>query len=364
MKKVRIIQRKNHGSYRVFFYEGSVRKNKNFATPDEAQRFANEKQNEMLLPEFVQVSDEDRIALGRIKRLGKLNDILKFLELNYRRADGNTSFKEAFDAFIEVKEKTNRRPRTIRDYKIFCSKLESYHVMKIKDFGDSTAAEILRLANTASRKLKMSACLSSLFNWAIEQKICAYNPFKPHTKTDTIKDKQHIRIVTPKQAEALLGALPDKLKAGFALMMFTGVRPNEMFNDDGKPVVTWEDVDFKHRKVLVKAETAKTRSARIMQDLPENLWAWLEAYRGEEGNVISISAGRVAKNRRAACKEAKVKYSQDILRHSFASYGYHYLGAEESVEIMGHVGGFGVFARHYKAIANKVEAEEYFKILP
>lgn len=53
---------------------------------------------------------------------------------------------------------------------------------------------------------------------------------------------------------------------------------------------------------------------------------------------------------------------KDALRHSFASYGYHFLGAEKTVEMLGHIGGFGVFARHYKGLATPDDAKLYFSI--
>ncbi len=50
--------------------------------------------------------------------------------------------------------------------------------------------------------------------------------------------------------------------------------------------------------------------------------------------------------------------------HSFGSYGYYYLGAERTIDLMGHVGGYGLFSRHYKNNASEWTARLWFSIQP
>ncbi len=359
-----IVERKDQVGYRVFFWEKGKRKNKNFKHKADAINFARERDAENQLPEEILVSVEERIILNRLRRFGDLNEVLKFLEANYRFVESTETFKNAFDAFIREKARTNRRPRTISDYEAFRDKLKDYHNTPMKDIGDTVADMILSTVRTDSRKQKMSACLSALFNWGIKKKFCAHNPFYQHTKSDIIRDKEHVPTFKPREAQSFLAHLPPTMKAGYAIMLFAGVRPAEIFNDDGKPVLKWEDIDFDKKTILIRADSAKTHSARILQGLPENLWQWLEMYRQSKGNVIGISAGRVSKNRREACKQAKVEFAIDICRHSFGSYGYHFLGVELTVEIMGHIGGFSTFVRHYKGVSNLKESKEYFAITP
>ncbi len=90
-------------------------------------------------------------------------------------------------------------------------------------------------------------------------------------------------------------------------------------------------------------------------NLPRNLWVWLDSARGCDA-AKNVAPGNCDCWRRA--KDATgVKLPKDVLRHSFASYGYHYLGAEHTVEILGHIGGFGIFAKHYKELANAADAK-------
>ena len=122
------------------------------------------------------------------------------------------------------------------------------------------------------------------------------------------------------------------------------------------------DVDFAGRKITVPAEVSKVRRARVLTDLPDNLWAWLEPLKNRPtAHTVAPASYDVWRRAKA---QSGVELPKDVLRHSFASYGYHYLGAEHTVEILGHVGGFGVFAKHYKGLANADDAKKYFTILP
>lgn len=362
------------GSHRVYYwiYDHNsckfIRKSKDFSPQAVKQgkdlTFARDRDGESKLPQEISLSIEDRIILARFRKFGDLNDVLKFLEANYRASNSQETLKSAFDAFIREKTRTNRRPRTISDYNLFKNKLVKYHNMQLKDFGSLIAEKIIAMERTDSRRIKMATCLSSLFNWCIRKKLCAENPFFIHTKSDVIKDKEHISVFSPQEASAFLSYLPPTMKAGYAVMLFAGVRPAEMFNDDEKPVLTWNDVNFEKRTILIRAESSKTHSARVLHNLPENLWEWLGAYKKNTGKIFEISAGRIAKNRREACASAGVKFDNDICRHSFASHGYYFLGAEHTVKIMGHVGGFSTFAKHYEGISNPDIANDFFKITP
>lgn len=47
-----------------------------------------------------------------------------------------------------------------------------------------------------------------------------------------------------------------------------------------------------------------------------------------------------------------------------ASYGYHELGIETTVEILEQESGYEVFKRHYKAMVSPDDAKAFFSISP
>lgn len=59
-----------------------------------------------------------------------------------------------------------------------------------------------------------------------------------------------------------------------------------------------------------------------------------------------------------------IKLPHDVLRHSFASYGYHYLGIEKTVEILGQESGYEVYKTHYKAMVRIQDSADFFSIMP
>ena len=83
---------------------------------------------------------------------------------------------------------------------------------------------------------------------------------------------------------------------------------------------------------------------RNISNLPEAPWRWLEAYMPKEGPIFPYSYATYRRIR----KLVSVKIPKDGLRHSMASYGYHELGIETTVEILGQESGYEVFKRHYK----------------
>lgn len=145
-------------------------------------------------------------------------------------------------------------------------------------------------------------------------------------------------------------------------MAFAGVRPSEIVSSDCEPILKIANIDFKSRRIWIPAEVSKTRRLRILSQPPANLWHWIEPLRRRS---ISQSVAPQSYNIWRKVKESTgIELPKDVLRHSFASYGYHFLGAEHAVEILGHVGGFGVFAKHYKGLATHAESKRYFKTEP
>jgi integrase len=141
-------------------------------------------------------------------------------------------------------------------------------------------------------------------------------------------------------------------------MLFAGVRPAEVQR------LEWSAVDLGSRTISIEGAVAKTRSFRRLHDLPENLWAWLDAAPKKEGAVVPANARNAAQALRDARERAKItEWPHDAMRHSFASYGFH-RGLEWVVDTMGHVAGFRTFVRHYKGAASKADADSYFAIAP
>ena len=119
-------------------------------------------------------------------------------------------------------------------------------------------------------------------------------------------------------------------------------------------------MDLVAKTVRIPETIAKMGNFRIISDAPENAWAWLEKYLPKSGKIFPYSYATYRRIRNMLT----IKLPHDVLRHSFASYGYHYLGIEKTVEILGQESGYEVYKTHYKAMVRMQDSADFFSIMP
>jgi site-specific recombinase XerD len=175
----------------------------------------------------------------------------------------------------------------------------------------------------------------------------------------TPKRERSIGILTPDEAAAVMEAA-GPYTATLALMLFAGVRPSEI-KARGKPAMVWRQIDFDASTVRIEAGQSKTRQARVMDGLPDNLWAWLKAAKAE-GEICPGFPRQAVRIARDAIGRA---WPQDACRHSFATYHVALAGnVERTALILGHEGALGMLHRHYRGVATKAEAVAFFGVRP
>lgn len=146
--------------------------------------------------------------------------------------------------------------------------------------------------------------------------------------------------------------------APLSLLFFAGCRPDEVKRMD------WTAIDFDGGNVRISAEASKVRQARAVE-MTANLRAWLARYARGRGPLVRGESW-YRDQREAVMRAAGVKrWPVDVARHSFASYDYAlHADAAATAAKLGHFGGLDMFARHYKGVATKREAEAFFAIKP
>jgi integrase len=134
-----------------------------------------------------------------------------------------------------------------------------------------------------------------------------------------------------------------------ALCLFAGIRPAE--------AAKLVPEDLLPQYVQVSAAKSKTRARRLVKIAP-NLSEWLALGGGE------MPPSNLRKRMESVRKAAKVKWSHDVMRHSFASY---HLAAHDSADKtalqMGHTSTQMLFA-HYRELVTQAEAERFWAIRP
>jgi integrase len=166
-------------------------------------------------------------------------------------------------------------------------------------------------------------------------------------------------LAVPEVAAVLAEASP--WRPALALMLFAGLRSEELAGR-GKAAMTWRAVDVVGRTIRVPAESAKTGRARLLQGLPEALWAWLGAPGQDASRIcpgLSINAVRWAQKRLGRA------WPKNALRHTFATYAVAATGEPDRVAgWLGHEGGARLLHAHYAGLARRAEGEAFFALRP
>ena len=138
----------------------------------------------------------------------------------------------------------------------------------IEAFRASRKAEGLS-AVTVNHDLKL---LRKMFNWAIRKKLLTQTPFRIDGATVVSLEREIPRAVRFEDADdedRLLKAANPHLRALIIGLLDTACRPGELLS------LQWKDVNLPRREVMIRAEKAKTRTARIVP-LSTRLLATLE----------------------------------------------------------------------------------------
>lgn len=369
MKQARYIISKSrpNAPHQVWYYsEDGKRHAKNFAKYEDAFAFlqtCNEEQKTPL-PDQLVFSVQERIVFAQIKALcaknkAPIENALKIVEkyLHTSTVSGH-DIEEASKSFLADCEKRGCRSSSLDFYEskinLFVKRTRKTDIADISKQDAETYFASINSPEHAKRALR------AFFNFCIKKKWISSNPFATAPVPRKLKEKYLPSVLSVNETKSLLTRFPPVWQPTFALMAFCGIRPNEILAIK-KPVMRIEDIDFANKKIMVRAEIAKTRTMRLFTP-PDNIWAWIEPLKKRNANE-NVAPGSYDAFK-GVKKRLGIKLEKDVLRHSFGSYGFHFLGAEQTIEIMGHVGDLKVFFKHYKGLSDIKSATEYFSIAP
>lgn len=178
--------------------------------------------------------------------------------------------------------------------------------------------------------------------------------------------------------EKILHGIPAKHRPAAGLLFFAGIRPQELAGH-GKPAMLWKAIDPVGKTIAVEANIAKTRARRVLQGLPDAVWAWIGTPPKDTDLPISVCTSQqlirvlqraggywhfTGKGRKRGRKTVK-EWPHDGTRHSFASY--HIAAFDDPGKcalLLGHGGNPRMLYTHYLGLATKAEAERFWGIRP
>jgi integrase len=195
--------------------------------------------------------------------------------------------------------------------------------------------------------------LRGFFGWCVKREMAPVNPALPIEKASVTLPPPHIH--TPEQVSAVLHScltVCPSMLAWYALGYWCGIRIEEMAS------VKWSDIHIDKRTVFVSPEVAKKRRQRYVT-LPDCAAEWLEL---AGTNIGTVYFSRTYHTRIVAA--AKVRWSRNVMRHSFGSYHLALTGnASETAMLMGHT-DTKVIYDHYRNPVVRDQAHGYFAVRP
>jgi integrase len=136
-------------------------------------------------------------------------------------------------------------------------------------------------------------------------------------KVDRIKPCHDVATWTIEEAKLLLEHASDRWRPLIAIGLFAGLRTSEILR------LVWDAVKFEQRIIAVPHRVTKTKTSRIVP-IQENLFAWLEPYRGRVGLLYP---GKLKTNENARSVEMTririltgLPRKNNAARHSYGSF--------------------------------------------
>ncbi len=193
-----------------------------------------------------------------------------------------------------------------------------------------------------------------LFEFGAARGYCIDNPVD---KVERVKvNGGNTEIFTPSEIAKLLGAAASEFVPCIALGAFCGLRSAEIER------LEWSDVDLVNRQITVGAKKAKTASRRIVP-ISDNLLEWLTPHAGQQGHIWKGGHDAFYNMQQLTAKAAGVKWKQNALRHSAASYMFAL--SNDAGRVAGFLGNSeSIMHKHYRELVKPSDAVKWFEVKP
>lgn len=354
------INRLSNGKWQFEIVANGKRHRKNFSSKNEAIAYANnfKQARRFELSFFTNLSPERikdiKYALDLLPENISLNHIVrKYLKLNKP-----ISLNSFIDEFIEIKNAKhlsgNLSTVELRQIKTRLRTLKE----TFTTFEDITSESILSFLKSRGKNKTISnwrGTINEFFNYCIRKEAIKQNPLSIIHKDEFLKaeEKYEIEILSVENTKTFFSIIETKypqLAKFYALAMFAGIRIAEI------PRLKEEYFKYDTKQIIFPAQIGKVKKSWVLEDLPENLWVWLEKYKNQP---IEEPSGWIRTN---GFKPLKLPYN--FTRHSFATYHISlYFDFAKTARITRN--SEQMLKQHYLSkLVDKDTAKKYFEIVP
>ncbi|HWC61426.1 MAG TPA: hypothetical protein VHC44_17160 [Verrucomicrobiae bacterium] len=302
-----------------------------------------------------------------------IREAMDFYRANRSRVSTVVKIGDAYKTFLAEKEAALISKKSIKALKSNVGRfLKGRELLPLRSITRDDVLGYLRRPEWGPRTFNTYLIsIKSFFHWCVKVEYLAKSPA---ANIDGINERRMPDLdVAPSilaidQCEAVLRAAlqyDSGLVPYIAVGLFAGLRPN-------REAAKLSRADVFNGAIRVLGLHAKDRQRRDVEIHP-TLQAWLDL----GGDLPPKNLRRRFERVRAAAglirlekvenKERKkvipTGWTQDCLRHTFASHYYGIFGAEKTVKQLGH-GDYAMLFGHYRALVTQQQADAFWRLTP
>lgn len=281
----------------------------------------------------------------------KLRDAVRFY-LNHRpTVDRTMTVNEAISLYLAQRLENPdrvRRDRYVKEMKWHLKALSEG--LGTRDLVDVRPADVEAMieGHTTYVKRDRWRALNRVFRWAKGKRYMIHNPCDD---VDQIEDPDVTRRYwqIDEAAKVLEFCKTDspELVAALAIQLYTGIRLEEIEHLD------WSSVGAKR----IHLKWTKTGPERVISFWPDNLTKALEGFRQDLGPV---APKRYMHKRSKMFKRSGVAHPQNILRHTYATYGLSLFQSADQIALQMGTSAKLVMKTYAGAVVDREVAAEFF----
>ena len=266
-----------------------------------------------------------------------------------KHSEAAASVAEVVALCLDSKEAAGVRSNYLKTLKCTLNNFSASHSCSIQSVRpDQVSAWLNRNGWQPKTRLGYLKDVSTLFKFAQRRGMVMSNPCDGVDRPRL--DHKPPGIFKVADCQKLLASLleTDPALLGYvAPILFGGLRPAESQRMTAANV--------RGSVIDLSGEQAKGRRRRVVTITP-TLARWLEVpgVRFENVNLV--------KRIRKLAKHAGVRWTHDVLRHSFCSYAMTKFGARQTAEMAGH--SEQILFTHYREITSTADADAFWQLTP
>ena len=359
------MKRRSYTAFTVAYYQNGKRQRSVFGNFDDARKAAQEialkiAHGRVNVEELTGADRESYIAaLNLLLPLGvPLHSAVEGYVAAREREQKPTAAKrveELVDELLTIKKRDGLSLRYIQSLR---SHLRRFASSFLTGIGSITSKMIeewlvgLSVGPRARNNIRMS--IVTLFEFARRH---GYLPKHQHTEAEDVPRAKErggeIGILRPKELTKLLTKTDEEATLYLALGAFTGLRAAELSR------LEWHDINFERGHITVGRDKAKTATRRLVPIQP-NLMQWLAPCRGMTGRVF---VSEHAADRTIAFAKKHLKWPNNVLRHSYATY--RLAATQDAAKVALEMGNSPTMLfTNYRELADEHDAQAWFSIAP